>query len=66
VAVAEKKAYELKANVNDTSEIAVGDRLLSLKDGETYTTSDVMEQGALDGWDAVKEVPVPGTRKAGS
>jgi len=51
--VAEKKAYELKANVQN-AQIQLGSKLVVFEEGKVYETSNYAEQQDLDAWDAVK------------
>ncbi len=49
----EKKAYELKANVQ-SAQIATGTKLITFEEGKVYETSNLAEQADLDAFDAVK------------
>jgi ABC-type uncharacterized transport system ATPase component len=50
---AEKKAYELKANVQ-SAQIQLGNKLIVFEEGRVYETADRVEQQDLDAFDAVK------------
>ena len=53
----EKKAYELKANVQH-AQIQLGNKLVEFEEGKVYETRDGAEQADLDAFDAVKVADV--------
>ncbi len=58
----EKKAYELKANVQ-SAQNASGTKLITFEEGKVYETNNLAEQGDLDAFDAVKAAEPAATKK---